>query len=317
MSINIADVITEWGAQYRAGGQSQKDLINMFYQGDETSKILSLIPTNKTILEKSSADISSVLQPYQNAFTPAGDTTFKPHKIQLFKQKIDIEEVPDDIEQSWLGFLASNNLSRKEWPFIKFWIETLIMKKEIEDFEEHAVFGGVRVEPTAGVASTPDKAINGLKKVINDHISAGDTTTIATGAIETDPVLFVDQVEDYYEQIPVLYRKHVRSINCSDTLFRRFKKGMREKYNMSYDMAEITKVIDTKAAVVGLASHAGSNKIWSTIPSNAVLGVKKPGNPGTFKVEESKRMVSILTDYYKGVGVWIPKWLFPNDQDLV
>lgn len=317
MSITTTDVVAEWGAYYRAEGQGQQDLINDFYQQDETSKILALQPTKKTVLEKASAHTTSVLQRYQKEFTPKGDTEFKPTTIPLYKIKIDWEEVPDDLEESWIGFLASNKLSRKDWPFIKYVIKELIMKKEIEDFENDAIYSGVIAAVTPGTATASSAVINGIRKQINDGITAGDVNSIVTGALDTDAKLFVAQVEDWWRQIPLHIRRHVDGINMGTSNSELFSQGMRETYNMNYDQATISKIIGTNVNVNGLASHEGESKIWTTVRGNAVLGVKKPENPGHFKVEEAKRAVAVMTDYYKGFGFWQSKWVYTNDQNLI
>src|SRR5690606_12675307 len=100
----------EHGAFYKAGGQNVNDLIAMIYQGSVTEQYFSAIRTDKTKIDKASAEITSVLQAFQKQFTAKGNSTFKPRSIELTKLKIDVEEYPDDIEQSWLGFLSSSNL---------------------------------------------------------------------------------------------------------------------------------------------------------------------------------------------------------------
>jgi hypothetical protein len=52
------------------------------------------------------ASLDRVVQPFQKAFTPIGTFKFKPNEFSLYKLKIDMQEYPDDLEATYLGFLA-------------------------------------------------------------------------------------------------------------------------------------------------------------------------------------------------------------------
>jgi hypothetical protein len=47
------------------------------------------------------------VQPFQKAFTPIGTFKFKPNEFSLYKLKIDLQEYPDDLEATYLAFLAN------------------------------------------------------------------------------------------------------------------------------------------------------------------------------------------------------------------
>src|SRR3546814_6502021 len=91
-TITITDVITEWGAVYRAGGEGVKDLLTKLKQRSVTAKYFPTRITEKTVLEKALAEFTRVLQRFQKGWTPIGGTTFTPEKIPLYKLKIDLEE---------------------------------------------------------------------------------------------------------------------------------------------------------------------------------------------------------------------------------
>lgn len=318
MAIDVSDVVTEHGAVYKDSGQGVKDILLAFRQPTVTDALFMPRPTKETILHKSSASITSVLQRFQKAFTAKGDTTFVPRSIQLQKLKIDLEEVPDDLEQDWHGFLAANNLSRKDWPFVKWWIEKLIIPQSLEDWELDEVYKGVQGAITPGTPTAAGAQIDGIRKIINDFITAGDTSTIATGALSSDPETFVDQVEAFVDAIPRKYRRHLNPIAMNEDQRDLFRDGMDIKYNTNYQKTgDLLKVRHSNIPVMGLPSMAGDEKLWTTVKGNSVMGYKKPENSKVFKVEESKRSVSVMTDFYKTPGFWVSEWIFTNDRDLV
>lgn len=323
LTITATDVVAEWGAVYRGADQAGKDarqaLIDFFLQKSETEAIFTRHLTDKTILEKSSAEISKVLQRFQKAFTTKGGVTFKPRKIELNRLKIDVSEYPDELVPSWLSFLAENNLKRSEWPFVKWYAERLLAKSN-EDWELDEIFKGKLGTITPGTATASGTNANGIKFLLNKYHTEGTINTITMGAVPVDPVQFVEYVEDFFKLIQSsneTLAENLDNLFMSKTLSRRFKTGMREKYNMNYSQADLATIIDTNVGIVGLNSHAGSTKIWTTPKENRVLAVKGAANESIFKVEENKREVAFMTDYWKGVGLWVSQFAFQNDVELV
>jgi hypothetical protein len=316
--INIADIILEFGALYKAKGQNVKDIRRKIMVMNQTDKLFARQLTDDTVLDGGSVSMSPVLQAFQKTFTSYGDTTFKGRRIPLFQLKIDWEENPSDIEKSWLGFLAGDGISRKDWPLISYIINKLILDKAAEDYELMGVFYGKESPIVQGIPKPISGAMNGIKSLINTHISAGDTVAIGLGTVPLVPVDFVEYMEAFADQIPEEVQPFMQQIALSQTLMKRFRKGMRKKYgdNVWAQPDSIDTIIDTNLKVEGFRSHEGSNKIWTTIKGNAQLGLKKIANEQVFKVEESKRQVSIYTDFWKGIGFWQPEYIFTNDVDL-
>lgn len=330
MAIITTDVVAEYGAYYRAEGQGLKDLFRLFTQRSATEQYFSdFRVTEKTKIEKATAEITRVLQRFQKAWTPIGNTTFKIEPIELKKWKIDVQETPDDLEESWLGFLASNDLDRTKWPFVRYWIEELILKQAEHDWEMNEVFAGVLGTVTPGTATGAGSTINGINKVINDWITAGRTAPLVTGAVPTDPVAFVNYIETFVKEIPKVLLPSLEPIRMSQELGQRYMDGMELKYNTNYERASnlikvhnmpvtiATQTVETngeKFTIPGLPSHNGSEKIWTTLKGNSVLAKKKPGNETAMKVENVDRTVKVYTDAYRGLGFWIPEYILVNDK---
>jgi len=49
MSINVTDVVTQFGAFYKPGSDNQKNLRNMIYKAVETAQYFQNRPTDDTI----------------------------------------------------------------------------------------------------------------------------------------------------------------------------------------------------------------------------------------------------------------------------
>ncbi|WP_374949609.1 hypothetical protein [Mucilaginibacter sp.] len=317
--INIDEIIAEFGAQYRGGGIGAQNLQTAIFQPEETRGLFMPWPTEDTVAYKATASITRVLQAFQKQFTPIGTAKFELEKIPLDRVKIDEYIAPDEIMPSFLGFLAGMGpVDRTQWGIVRYMIEQLIVNQYKEDLEVAEIFKGVTGAVTDGTAQLTGKSINGIRKKIRDGNTAGKTKKITMGTVPTDPVEFVEYVEDFINSIDEKYRFRLSGLQMNKTLRTRFKTGMRTKYNMNYNQVDsLVHVIDAENVEVnGLASMAGSDMIFTTFKQNMAAPEKWGNNAGVFDMQKFDRGVKLLSDWWIGVGFWYLPWVWHNDQDL-
>lgn len=329
MSIEVAQVVAQYGAYYKPGSDNQKNLRNMIYKAKETAMLFQDRPTEDTIYRGNSASLNRVIQPFQKAFTPISTISFKPNQFSLFKLKIDLQETPDDLEATYLGFLANiAEVERAKWPFVKWWLEQHVMPKADEDLETAEYFGGVYQAPVDGVAGAAGTAMDGLRKVIRGYNIAGRTNlgngAIATGAPAADDADFCTQVEGFFEGVPSVFRKKMDVICMSPENELKYRRGKRAKYGKDFNFLTNTGVSalltleDFPGVVVkGLESHAGSDLLWTSLANNRIRPTKKAAVSKTMLVKEfAPRTVSAYTDWWEALNFEVPEFVFHNDQDL-
>ena len=318
MALIISEVVAEYGAYYRAGSDNLKNLNKKLFAPNGTSKNLSPVPTEDTVLRAANVFQSPVLQGYQDLWTPMGDTTFKPQDIPLFPLKVDISLIPHQIEASWLGFLGAKDTTYKDAPLVKFIAEDLVIPQMQEDYELNAVYKGKKLAITPGTPQAVADAMDGLRVLLNRGVAAGTVQVITLGAPPTDPMLFVNYVEAFVEGIPEIIRPKLRKIMMSTVLHNRYRDGMRLKYNVNYALTgSLTTLVNyEQCEVVGNLSMSGSTKIFTTIEGNMVEGTKKATGVNTLKIEENRRVVDLMTDFWRGVGFYDYRFVYSNDQDL-
>jgi hypothetical protein len=318
--MNAADVVTEFGAYYLNHGQGRKDLNKILHYKGEFDELFTTTPTDDTVIRKGSALMTRLLQPFQKTWSPTGDVTFTPSSITLFKQKVDFQDYPDELEETWLGFLADRDLDRKAWPFVKWLIEEHIVPRLIQDHELSEVYAGAYAAPgTPGTAGAAGTAMDGAKTIINAHIATGGITPIATGALSATPLTFVNQVEAFADAITPLYRTMPMNIAMNHPQSVIFKRGMREKYNTNYDQSTaLMSVMDyPNLTIKGYHAMGSSGKLIATPKENAIRGVKRIANLGNLRVENIDRQVKIYNDFSVGVGYVIPELVFTNNVETV
>jgi len=324
--MNVSEIITAFGAYYKREGQGTQKIYQQLIQGFVSHTAFTHIQTDETIWRGSEASHGVVVQPFQKAFTPQGTSEFKPAEIRMFHLKADLADYPDDIEASWLGFLSSNDVKRTDWPFVKYWIEKLVVPRINQDIELNEIGRGVYSAPTPSVAGAPGTAMDGILTVIQDHIDEGNITPIALGAVPEDPAEFVEYLEEFHAALPILYRNVPMNVYGPEDFVLRYKRGFRAKYGTNYGFSNddfhnsSVKILDSNLTLVGLPSlnlnseGDPNDRFFCTQKQNAILLTKRLGHKdGTFDVQGFDRQVKLLTDWWMGVGFIIPQVVFVND----
>jgi hypothetical protein len=341
MSLTVSSIVSMHGQVYKDSGQSMKDLKSKFYAPSVTDALFGLTPSTETVKHMGKAKASRVLQLFQKGWTPIGGLTIEGLEAKLTKLKVDVEEYPDDVEDTWVGFLANLDVNEREkWPFVRWWLNEHVMPQSVEDWELLEVYHGTgNTITTPGTANASGLNFIGLRKQINTLITAGkiDNSTTVTGAVDADAEDWVAQIEAWVklckerstEDRIIWESGQIREICMSPALRDHFKRGMRKKYNMTYPQVpnDPTKmvddnlyVIDSNIRVVGLPSMIGDDKIWATPSWNRWGFIKRPKSSTYFSVSTgvaNPRAVSALMDFWKGVGFWMPEYVYTNDLELV
>jgi hypothetical protein len=314
MAIQVADVVSEYGAFYKNEGQNKASLFNKLYRPSVTESFFQRLPTNDTVVRLGNSSLDRALQPFQKAFTPVGTITFKPHVIELDQFKIDKREYPDELVHSWLGFLEGEGIDRKQWPFVRWMLEVHVFPKATEEYELFEAWGGVKETPVNGVAGALGTAANGLAKRLDDK--ADEVNTIIMGAPPTDPADICEYFEEFAAKIDPEYRKRIDYIFTNENLELAYKQGKRRKYNANYKQAdELLSIEDfPNIKVQGLPSMGASNTLFATLKENRVAPIKKSDGNSAIVGEYSPREVSIYTDFHKALDFKFYGAVFVNDQ---
>lgn len=330
--MNITDIVTEYGAYYNsANGQANKQrIMSLLFVPESFGKLFTLQPTKSTRWEGAIASIGQVVQRYQEAYTPLSNAEIVPKIINLEQVKVDLAENPSKLEESWLGFLTrlslesgtSMNNNRTEWPFIRWYLETLVIPKVKEQLEMSEYFWGVRGTVTPGTATAEGASLTGINKKINDDAAAAtplmDHKTL--GAIPTDPKDFVEYIEDFVDNVltdsPKL-RSFELEIMMRSELEMRYKRGYRELYGRDLDQASLVnnnkKVIDTRTSIIGCTAMdsnpanpvTSSDKLIMTYAANRVRPITFAQNSEIFQVNQAgnnPRAAWMWTDWHEAVG---------------
>lgn len=308
MSINVSSIVSEYGAYYIKSDQNMQRLKRQLLFGAETAKMATQQKTEDTIFRLANGAITDLVQPFQKGYTPKGDVTFEPNPIPLFNMKVDFDIYPDEIKNSWMAFLESGNLDRKDWPLVRYMMEQFLAPKIADNMELKEYYKGVYAAPTPGTAGLTGTSMNGFKLTLKDDSVNHFTMD------PLDAATIYDQLEAAYEQISEVYQDTPMIVGMAPKWRRAFLKDKRAQgFYEVQGPGQIDDTLDfSPARVRGLPSMIGTNDIFITPQENFLHITRYGENAAKFKVEESKRCVSILTDWWEGIGFGLKEIVWTN-----
>lgn len=315
--MEISDIIQEYGAYYKDSGQNKNRVLRRLTQPIVTTSYMTSIVTENTIYELAKSMIGPVIQGFQKGFTPKGALSFSPNKIHLRKLKIDLVEYPDDLEPTWLGFLASKSANRKDWPFVKWWIEQHVLPRSEKDREMGEYYNGVYKAPTVGEPSPVGTNLDGLAKLLQDGVNLDAENAInslnsSIGPLQKDTMF--DQVECAIDKVSLEYQSEQLLFVCSPEMKRAFLRDKRAQgFGFHTDINKIDNSIDfTPSQVVSFPGMSGKTDFFITSKENMFHCVKKFKNAKSLKIEEQLRAVYLMADWWEGIGFGINEAVWTN-----
>lgn len=318
------EISAAFGAYYENSGQNTKRILMMLTQGAESPKYMTPIMTDDTIFRLANLHMKKIVQPFRRGWHPKDAASFTPNELKLYKIKVDDDIEPDEIEATWLGFLASQSINRKDWPLVKYLIENAYIPQIHQDMELDAYFWGVRKESaTDGEALEPRDSMDGLHIQLQRGVDK-DTINLVSSIGKLETATIFDQVEAFDDGIKGVYQNVPMYIFMSPENKKAYLRDKRAQgfYDMKSD-AEINSDVDfSPRKVVGLPSMTGYEYMFASPKSNVIHLNKKSANKTNIKIEENKREVSFLADWWEGVGfgmdaaVWTtqPKTVTPPEN---
>ncbi len=314
--ITTTQIVSEFGQYYENAGQNSNRLKADLTQPSETiQKYTHRVKTNDTIYKAGNFTRQKLVQPFSKIFNANGGVTFYPNEIRLRQMKVDLSLYPSDIEDAWLGFLAGKDSKEfKSWPIVKWLLEEYVAKQVQEDIELDAIYNGVY----DAQGTTPGTTMDGLKKKLQEGATADYSINTVEGIGNLSAETIFDQIEAFDKAIPAMYQQMPLCIFVSPTWLRAYLEAKRENgfYQITGD-SQINAHIDfTNHKVVGLPSMANSDDMFATFTSNIACLSKRDINSTNIRIEEYHREVSILADWWMGIGFDCNKFVWATSETV-
>lgn len=312
MGLTVSSVVTAYGSYYENGGQNEKRVLQLLTQGRQLPGYCTPMVTNETIFRLGNSTIGELVQGFQKAFTAKGGIEIVPNEIRLYHMKVDDEFQPDDLQATWLAFWANlNDVERKNWPFVKWAIEKHYKTRIDADMEKEAYYKGVYATPSTGVAGTAAASFQGLKAQLQAGVNDGTINSV-TGLGALDASTIFDQVELFTDGISQEYQGTEMNVFMSPYWYKKYMQDKRAQgFFQKFSADQIDDGIDfTPLNVKPLVAMTGTNDIFCT-PKPNLLWLYS-ADKKSFKLEEAKRSVAVMADWWEGLGFGINPAVWTN-----
>ncbi|MBQ6155795.1 MAG: hypothetical protein IJK22_04255 [Bacteroidales bacterium] len=312
--INTDFIVEEYGRIYQQRGQGMDRIKRALIQKAVT---LEKYATHKRltddIYEMANDEFQPVLQSFRVPFEPKGGVKFHPNKIVLQHIKVDLQFSPDQIIDSWLGFLEGEGVKREQWPITKYMIE-IYLKQQIDyDREVNAVYYGVRND----AGTTPSACMDGIRKHLIDGANSQYPVNVISGIRRLQPDTCFDQVEAFSKKIKGIYRNVPIIICVSQDYERCFLENKRANgFYWLHGPEDLNASVDfTKQVVMGLPSMGEEcGDMFAFVRGNLLWCTRK--DKFNFDVQKSDRYVKVLSDWREGIGFGVNKMVWTTEETL-
>lgn len=315
-TVDVSELVDEFGNYYIKSEQNMKGLMQKLRQKTFTPTQFQSVVTENSVYRRSQSRLNSVVQSFQKAFTEKGALEFLPRQIDIYRMKIDIALYPDDIVESWVGFLEGlDEQDRSKWPLIRYILEMEVIPQRNQDMEKKEYYKGVFAAPTNGVAGVTGNSMNGLRKWFKNGMSSwggdGSIHDLAAGSI-TESNIF-NKIEEIVDKLDHVMEGEQLTLGMSPFWVRKYLRDKRNEHgtDVNYDSNKLSVDFYDNCKIVGFPSMAGTDDIFVT-PSFNMKHVKRTGTNKPPKVETQKREVYLMDDWYEGLGFDLNELIFAH-----
>lgn len=330
MGLETAQILAQYGPQYRKGILNPGDLIKPKYDFSIWDTLFSLVRTDSTVIDNAAwTMLDARTQKYQKDYLPIGGMAFTPNVIPLTHVMNDTELTPAEIEGGALDFLAAQGLTAFTAPILNIFFQAY-MEKAKDKFHRFETFKAVDAPVVAGTRTAQGALFQGVKEQFRLAKLTGagvpkPTTLLAGNAVPTDPALYVAYVHALYDTIPAEHKNDVKAIAVDQDKILVYKEGIRltrQAYwnqlgqNPQFNTAKTIQLLDRDCMLVGTFDMSGSNHHWMSLQGNAVKGVKKDGNMLAWNADQmvGGRTIWASNDYWIGYGFRHWAYCYDNGQ---
>ena len=309
-TISLQDLKTAFGTYI---GTNQKDILRLLTQPTVSEKYMTTVASQDLVYRASKAVIDDLVQGFQKTWTPKGKAKFTPIEIPQRRHKIDLSFYPDEIMETWLGFLGDEASDRKVWPITRYIIEQLILPKVLDNRELKLIGTGTYAAPVDGTAQAVGLSMDGFCTILRAKHTAGNSNV---NFIPLEPLTeenIFDQVEHFGKNVDALYIDLSMNVFLSRKWYAAYHRKRRDLHGMDTNYTGMKDVIEgTNLTLVPLPSMTAENIIFTTPKENFIRLINRNNGASNITVESIDRQIKVFADWYESVGFGIEEAVFAN-----
>jgi hypothetical protein len=313
-SVNITALNSALGAYAR---QEKVEIFNKILR-ESTAQYFTTVTGAIDQLPLAKLSTASVLKPYAagGGFTATNDAlVFGARILNARRISADVEIVPLDLYNSWLGQLAgAPPASPFDVPFEQFIMDAIA--KQAQDDLEGAIWNGLYDNTGTSAADTMD----GILQLVKAAVTSGEipaANVSAYTAISSSNAL--DQVKLVRSKIAPQYRNKPMYCFLSVANFDNYMDDYQATvgsvvYNKDYNQIFIEGTQTQLVAIPGMVGP-DSDRILITPKENLVFGYDIEGAASNIITQEYNRTIKVMMDFRAGVNFRDGGVIWCNDNE--
>ena len=309
-TITVSEMVSAFGTYI---GQNTQQIIKLITQPTVSQNYMTTIATKDLEYRMAKAVIDDVVQGFQEAFTPKGTAEFTPRSITQRRHKLDLTFYPDEIVDSWLGFLATQeNVDRKQWPITRYIIEMLIVPKVLDNRELKLIGKGNYAAVVANTAQATGLSMDGFCTQLEDAKASGTSNINFITLDKLTTTNIFDQIELFAGQVDELYQNMSMNVFVSRSLYRHYMMRRRDLHGLDQNYSVNPMLEGTNMTLVPLPSMSGKDIIFATPKENFLRVINRNDGASNIAVENVDRQIKVYADWYEAVGFGIEEAVFAS-----
>jgi hypothetical protein len=313
-SVNITALNSALGAYAR---QEKVEIFNKILR-ESTAQYFTTVTGAIDQLPLAKLSTASVLKPYAagGGFTATNDAlVFGARILNARRISADVEIVPLDLYNSWLGQLAgAPPASPFDVPFEQFIMDAIA--KQAQDDLEGAIWNGLYDNTGTTSVDTMDGILQLVKAAVTSGEIPGDNVSAYT-AISSSNAL--DQVKLVRSKIAPQYRNKPMYCFLSVANFDNYMDDYQATvgsvvYNKDYNQIFIEGTQTQLVAIPGMVGP-DSDRILITPKENLVFGYDIEGAASNIITQEYNRTIKVMMDFRAGVNFRDGGVIWCNDNE--
>jgi hypothetical protein len=313
-SVNITALNTALGAYAR---QNKVDIFNKILR-ESTAQYFTTVTGAIDQLPLAKLVTGSILKPYApgGGFDPTDDALqFGARILNARRISADVEVVPLDLYNSWLGQLAgAPPASPFDIPFEQFIMDAIA--KQAQDDLEGAIWNGLYDNTGTTSVDTMDGILQLVKAAVTSGEIPGDNVSTYTAISSTNAL---DQVKLVRSKIAPQYRNKPMYCFLSVANFDNYMDDYQASvgsvvYNRDYNQVLIEGTQTQLVAIPGMVGP-DSDRILITPKENLVFGYDIEGAASNIITQEYNRTIKVMMDFRAGVNFRDGGVIWCNDNE--
>lgn len=307
-TITVAEIVSAFGTYI---GTNQQQILKLLTQPTVSEKFMTTVASRDLEWRAAKAVIDDVVQGFQKAWTPKGTAVFTPRTIAQRRHKFDIAFYPDEIVESWLGFMADESTDRKSWPITRYILEQLILPKVLDNRELKLIAKGDYAAVVADTAQATGLSMDGFCTILEDAHTAGTSSMnfISLDALTATNIF--DMIEEFAKSVDELYQTLNMNVFVSRSIYAAYHRRRRDLHGEDNNYTGAKDLIEGyNMTLVPLPSMAGKDIILATPKENFIRLINRNDGASNIAVENVDRQIKIYADWYEAVGFGIDEAVF-------